>query len=208
NHAEVPATSYVNIVPKRGIFMSAFTEKAITDTFIKLLNKKPLDKITVKDLVDECGINRSTFYYYFEDIYDLLNHVFETETRRALEQLTEQENWSNATITAISFALENKRAIYHIYNSVSRERLEKYLYNIVEGVMTSAVNLVSRGLNVSAEDKAIAVDVYKFMLVGLVLDWVEKGMKSDAKQTLDRIFLMLDGNLRRMLERVSKPQPQ
>lgn len=184
--------------------MSSFTEKAITDTFIKLLNKKPLDKITVKDLVDECGINRSTFYYYFEDIYALLNHVFETETRRALENISEQDNWSNAMLNAISFALENKRAIYHIYNSVSRERLEKYLYNVVEGVMTYAVNLISIGLTVSAEDKAIAVDVYKFMLVGMVLDWVENGMKSNAKQKLERVFLMLDGNLRRMLERVAK----
>lgn len=183
--------------------MSAFTEKAITDTFIKLLNTKPLDKITIKDLVDECGINRSTFYYYFEDIYDLLNHVFETETRRALEQLTEQENWSDTMLTAISFALDNKRAIYHIYNSVSRERLEKYLYNVVEGVMTYAVSIASRGLNVSTEDKAIATDVYKFMLVGLVLDWVGNGMKSDAKKNLERLFLMLDGTLHQMLVRAA-----
>lgn len=184
--------------------MSAFTEKAITDTFIKLLNRKPLDKITVKDLADECGINRSTFYYYFEDIYALLNHVFEVETHRALEHIGEQKNWSEAMLTAISFALKNKRAIYHIYNSVSRKRLENYLCNVVEGVMNYAVSLISRGLTVSAEDKAIAVNVYKFMIVGMVLDWVEKGMKSDAKQKLDRIFFMLDGNLRRMLERASE----
>ena len=48
--------------------MPAFTKKAIADSFLKLLREKPLDKITIKDIVEDCGINRNTFYYHFEDI--------------------------------------------------------------------------------------------------------------------------------------------
>ena len=43
--------------------MSQFTKRAIMETFIKLLGEHPLDKITVKDIVEECGVNRNTFYY-------------------------------------------------------------------------------------------------------------------------------------------------
>ena len=42
--------------------MAQFTQKAIVESLIKLLNERPLDKITIKDIVEECGINRNTFY--------------------------------------------------------------------------------------------------------------------------------------------------
>ena len=60
--------------------MSAFTKRAIKSTFLELLNQKTLDKITVKDIVETCGINRNTFYYYYADIYDLLEQLFTVHT--------------------------------------------------------------------------------------------------------------------------------
>lgn len=183
--------------------MSAFTEKAITDTFIKLLNKKPLDKITIKDLVDECGINRSTFYYYFDDIYDLLNHVLDMETKKALDNNFHESNWMDGLMNAISFATENKRAVYHIYNSVSRDELERYLYKTVGAVTEYAVNAAAMGLKVSNEDKAIVSNVYKYIFVGLVHEWLESDMRDDAKDILNRVYNMLEGNMRTMLERAA-----
>lgn len=51
--------------------MLQLTKKAIVNSFIKLLNEKPLDKITVKNIAEDCGINRNTFYYHFSDIREL-----------------------------------------------------------------------------------------------------------------------------------------
>ena len=53
--------------------MSQFTKKAIIDAFVELISERPLSKITVKDIVTRCGVNRNTFYYYFEDIYALID---------------------------------------------------------------------------------------------------------------------------------------
>ena len=66
--------------------MSKFTKQAIIDTFIKMLEVKSLDKITVKELVKECGINRNTFYYYYKDIYDLLEDIFIQESSRIISE--------------------------------------------------------------------------------------------------------------------------
>ncbi|HBJ10863.1 MAG TPA: TetR family transcriptional regulator, partial [Ruminococcaceae bacterium] len=52
--------------------MAQFTKKAIIDAFTELIGERPFDKITVKDIVTRCGVNRNTFYYYFEDIYALV----------------------------------------------------------------------------------------------------------------------------------------
>ena len=67
--------------------MSHLTEQAIQATFIRLLNERPLDKITVRDLADECGISRNTFYYHYHDIYELLEKMFEGEKERMLQDM-------------------------------------------------------------------------------------------------------------------------
>ena len=56
--------------------MASFTRKAIMDSCLRLLEERPVDKITVKDIVEDCGINRNTFYYHFHDKYHLIAWIF------------------------------------------------------------------------------------------------------------------------------------
>lgn len=55
--------------------MSQVTKRALDQSLKNLLLKKPLTKITVNDIAEDCGINRMTFYYHFKDIYDLVEWV-------------------------------------------------------------------------------------------------------------------------------------
>ena len=56
--------------------MANFTKNAIKASCLKLLNERPISKITVKDIVEDCGINRNSFYYHFQDIPALFyNHL-------------------------------------------------------------------------------------------------------------------------------------
>ena len=55
--------------------MAIATKKLLADGLKELLGKKTLDKITVKELVTACGVNRQTFYYNFQDIYELLEEI-------------------------------------------------------------------------------------------------------------------------------------
>ena len=56
--------------------MPSFTKQAIVEAFLKLAARRQLARITVKDVVDACRINRNTFYYYFKDIYNVAEEVF------------------------------------------------------------------------------------------------------------------------------------
>ena len=55
--------------------MASFTKKAIRDSFVKLLNEKSLSQITIRDIVDDCGVNRNTFYYYYQDLPQLMESI-------------------------------------------------------------------------------------------------------------------------------------
>lgn len=181
--------------------MPQFTENAIIASFLKLLNEMPLDKITIKTIVDDCGLNRSTFYYYFEDINALLDEVLRRETLKALDPQISIESWQEGIIQGLEFALSNKRAVYHIHKSGGAKRLERYLSAVAGHLMHRFVVSQAEGLNVSEEDIRIVSDVYKYAAVGMLRQWVADDMKRDPKESIRRLGRLLDGNIRTILER-------
>ena len=58
--------------------MAVRTKQAIRQAFIELLNERPLDKISVKDIAERSTVIRNTFYYYYADIYALVEEIFQT----------------------------------------------------------------------------------------------------------------------------------
>ena len=184
--------------------MAAFTERAIAECFMSLLNEKTLDKITVKDIVDTCGINRSTFYYYYEDVYDLLNKILEFETGKITESHKECDTWVEGVEEAMSFALMNKKAVMHIYKSVSREKLEKYIRSVVSSAMISAIRHQAKDTDASQDDIALVADVYMYMLVGMIFKWLEDGMLEEPMDTIRKLGFLLEGNIHEMLLRAGK----
>lgn len=175
--------------------MAQFTKKAIIESFLKLLNERPLDKITIKDVVEDCQINRNTFYYHFENIPALVEVIFREETERVIAEHQDISSWEDGFIAAADFALKNKKVIYHIYNSANRGDFERYLNNITSDVMTRFVEQMSRGVRVSGEDKALLSSFYKAALTGMILDWLNAGMKYDPVTVIRRLGKMLDGNI-------------
>lgn len=178
--------------------MPAFTKKAIADSFLKLLREKPLDKITIKDIVEDCGINRNTFYYHFSDIPALVEMILKMETERVLGERLGEDSWEEGFIAAARFALENKRSVYHIYNSVNREVFEQYLNQIGMGVMEHFVEKAAEGYDVLEEDKKLMAAFYRSALTGMILDWLGSGMKYEPEAVIRRLGVMLDGNIERV----------
>ena len=78
--------------------MASSTKEALGNALKQMLAVKPIDKITVKDLVEVCGVNRQTFYYHFDDVYDLLEWVFEEDTNKALPHEIRYEMWRDNVI--------------------------------------------------------------------------------------------------------------
>lgn len=184
--------------------MANFTRKAIMESLIKLLNEKTLDKITVKDIVEDCGINRNTFYYHFQDIHELVIELLNRETENVLLKNIMENSWEDSFITAAKFALENKKAIYHIYNSVSREDLERYLNTIAKDVMSRFITKNADSLEIDEIDKDLIVNFYKSALVGMVMDWISSGMKGDPEQLIHRLGYLHEGSIIYSLKRAAK----
>lgn len=184
-----------------------YTKEMINKVFIKLLNEKPLQKITVKEITTECEINRNTFYYHYEDIYALLSEIFQMELERVLEEYNDKLSWEDSFMLAAKFSLENKRAIFHVYNSMQREELTNYVSKVAGNVMMRYVERVGEQIDATEEDKKLIAYFYQCALTEMVLNWVATGMKDDPETIIRRIGLLFDGNIELSLKRSEELNP-
>lgn len=178
-----------------------YTRKVIRETFLQMLGEMPLDKITVKDIVLRCNINRNTFYYHYADIYAVLTEVLDMDLQRVIDEYNDTMSWEESCLSAARMALDNKRAVYHIYNSIRREELERYMYGVAGSIMTRYVEHVSAGIPAGEGDKRIIARFYQSAMTEMVIQWIIGGMKEDPEVAIRRIGQLFDGNIVMSLKR-------
>ncbi len=182
--------------------MSQVTKRALEASLKNLLLQKPLSKITISDITEDCGINRMTFYYHFKDIYDLVEWSCLEDASRALAGNKTYETWQQGFLQLFKAVQDNKPFIMNVYHSVSREQVENYLYKVTYDLLEGVVEEQARGMSVRDEDKAFIATVYKYAFVGLMLDWIKGDMKGDPQAIVDRLEQVIHGNVRAALERL------
>lgn len=181
--------------------MSQVTKRALEASLKNLLLKKPLSKITINDITEDCGISRMTFYYHFKDIYDLVEWSCLEDAKRALEGKKTYETWQQGILQIFEAVLDNKPFIINVYRSVSREHVENYLFKLTYDLLIGVVNEKSAGMTIREEDKEFIADFYKYAFVGVMLNWVKDDMKEDPHKIVDRISLIMHGNVTEALDK-------
>ena len=184
--------------------MNNLTKNALEESLKKFLLHKPLDKITISDLTDDCGISRMAFYYHFKDIYDLVEWACIEDATRALQGKKTYDTWQDGLLQIFEAVLENKPFILNVYRSVSRERMENNLYSLIYQVIEGVVEEKSVNMKVSAEQKKFIADFYKYSFVGVMLDWVKRGMKETPREMAGLISITMQGNIGNSLQNMEK----
>ncbi len=181
--------------------MSQITKRALEQSLKNLLLKKPLTKITINDIAEDCGINRMTFYYHFKDIYDLVEWSCLEDARKALEEKKTYETWQQGFIQLFEAVRENRPFIMNVYRCVHREQVEKYLKPLVDNLLLGVIDEEAVGMTVRDEDKAFIAQVYSYAFVGLMLDWIRDDMREDPEALVGRLALVLKGSVSQALGR-------
>ena len=180
--------------------MADFTKRAIRSSFIKLLNEKPLKQISVRDIVDDCGINRNTFYYHFQDIPSLIETILEEDSERLMQdpKLDSIEDCLNLIIDLL---IQNRKAVLHIYKSANRDFFEQHHWRICHFIVRNYLDKKLDGNTVSEEDRAILGAYMESLLFGVVMGWLEKGLPEDIHRFVHRLCELKQGDLDLMIEK-------
>ena len=175
--------------------MSQVTKRALEQSLKNLLLKKPLNKITVADIADDCGINRMTFYYHFKDIYDLVEWSCLEDAKRALDEKKTYDTWQQGLLQIFEAVQENKPFIMNVYRCVHAEQVEKYLQPLVDRLLLGVLEEESRGMTIRDEDKQFIAQVYSYIFIGLMLDWIKDDMHEDPRQIVGRLARLIKGSM-------------
>lgn len=183
--------------------MPNFTEKAIKEAFLKLLNENPINKISVRTIVEECGINRNSFYYHFRDIPSLIEEIVTDAANALIQKYPSINSLDEAAEAAFQFALNNKKAVLNICNSANRHIYEQYLMSICEYVVKTYFEtaFASEQGGINQVDKDILVHFARCELFGLYIDWINDGMKDDAIERFKRFISLCHGMSGELIER-------
>ncbi len=178
-----------------------YTKELIKREFLQLLEDKSFHSITIAMLAERCDISRNTFYYHYEDIYTLVKEILADELEKIDEEYNATLSWEESLLHAASFLLENKKAALNLFQSLDKKDTDDYLFDVCESVMSRYVENQCSANNIDAneEDKRLVTDFYRAALVGLLDQWIQKGMVPSPKATILRIGQLFDGNIERSL---------
>ncbi|MBQ9511558.1 MAG: TetR/AcrR family transcriptional regulator C-terminal domain-containing protein [Lachnospiraceae bacterium] len=162
--------------------MVQYTKRAIEDTFLRMVTEQSLDRITVKDLVTECGVNRNTFYYHYTDIYDLIEKTFLREKDRVLGQDYTNVSYRDALEEVIDLLLNNRQAIGNIYFSKGKEIIERYLKELGDEFCGGYIRARAAGRKIDDQILYLVTACYSEAFRGIMERWLAEydGMKKDG----------------------------
>ena len=184
------------------------TKAIIIDAFWQLLEEKPYNKITVKDIVDRCHLNRNTFYYHFHDIPELLEDSIKSELDYIIQTYCNPGSPIDCLTPLVQNTLRRKKSTLHIYRSVQREVFLRYLDQLVLHIVTKYIETVTVGLTLPPEDKTLLIRFYKCALVGVYLDWLDSGLNYDLEKSAIRITELLSGSGKQAILKATEAQIQ
>lgn len=176
------------------------TKQALEASLKRMMLKKPLDKITIRDITEDCGISRMTFYYHFKDIYDLVEWVCAEDASQALQGKKTYDTWHEGLLQIFEAVLENKPFILNAYRCISRDQMERFLFRLTYDLIRGVVEERSQGVEISEEDKAFIAEFYKYSFVGIMLDWIRQGMNADYQIIVEKISITMQGNISRSIQ--------
>lgn len=185
------------------------TKARLAKSLKELMAEQTLDKITVKEIVQKCGVNRQTFYYHFRDIYDLLDWMFMHEGAEFLKMnpIYDRDDDGQTVLRMLSgYLQENRSSVTSIYHSMGRELLYQYLCKQIYKMLSKIVIRRTASYKISEFELETVVNFYKHAFVGSMLDWVEEGMPGTPEDVVDRYRPLIKGMFDAAMKKMAQSQ--
>ena len=184
--------------------MASSTKKALADALKKMMVIKPIDRITVNDLVETCGVSRQTFYYHFDDVYDLLEWVFEEDANANLPSEVVYDNWRHDVTLWFKYLSDNSTFALNVYNSNSRLYMLRYIKGRLRECIRSFSEIVAEDCSIDRQDFEFIVEFYSNVVVGLISQWMDLGMQLPKEITTEKVLKVLDNSIENIMARFQK----
>jgi probable dihydroxyacetone kinase regulator len=174
---------------------SNITKNATAAAMKQLMEKIPFDRITTADIVNKCGISRKTFYYHFQDKYDVVNWIFSVDIIDGILESTTFSNWMDGSLKLCHYIKENKTFYTNAVNASGQNCFIQFLHTLTELQLNKLCKDALEKEILSRDDFNFLVEFYYHAFIGVFTIWVKNDMKESPEVIVDRWIAVVDKSL-------------
>lgn len=163
------------------------------ENFEAMLVEMPFNKVTVSALVERCEISSNTFYYHFRDIYELLDRWIAIKVNKYMNLDDENQDWAECLKDTLKAMQRNPKMIYHIWDAISKDRLERFVFGYVQDWFYEATKKRLGDTGISDSLMRDIAGFYCYSILGFVLKFLWDDMRADVDQAVDRLGSVFAG---------------
>lgn len=175
--------------------MANKTKQALAESLKRLLTTKPLNKITITDITEDCAISRMTFYYHFRDIYDLIEWICMDEGGRAIGSCKDYDTWEEGFQSVCRSVLKNRSFVEAVYRSIRHDQIEEYLYRVLYEMIFAVVQERTEGEPIPEAERERLTEFFTMSFLGTALLWVRKGFRETPEELTRGLSMIVSGQI-------------
>ena len=177
--------------------MSLATRKEFSAALKKLMAVKPINKITVRELVTECGMNRNSFYYHFEDIYALFKWMIEAEAVEVVRQYDLMLDYHEVVNFVLDYVENNQYLLANAYNAIGQAGLKRFLYLDFLSCLGNLIDQGAQKQNIALEEdyRQFLYAFYAEAIAGTLLDYITNSQTRSREKVVSYLERLLRSTL-------------
>ncbi len=177
------------------------TKKALARSLRNAMEKKPFSKITVTEIITDCGVNRKTFYYHFQDIYALLKWMLQQDAIEVVKKLDFVSDLSQAIRFVMDYVETNNHLISCAYDSIGHDVVKSFFYTDFIAMTGQYIEGKEKSLNMRLDEKyrSFLNRFYTEALSGMLMDWIKEREDVDKENIIDYISKTLDNSVTQLI---------
>ena len=189
--------------------ISLNTKKMLASSLKKLLESKPLPKVTVSEIITDCKVNRKTFYYHFENVYALLNWMLKQEAIEVIKQMDLITDYEEAIYFVLDYIDENEMILKNIYHFMGKDELLQFFHqDFIELSATVIEKAAEKNqINVNREFKDLLSRFYTGAIASLLLERINSKSPHDREKIVQYISLILNNSITNILIAAGSENP-
>jgi probable dihydroxyacetone kinase regulator len=168
--------------------MASMTKRMIAHVFLQLTDEKDVDKITVKDIVERVEITRQTFYYHFQDIFDLIESILEQKMTEIYQKSLEASTMTEALRMLLSIIEEHPSLIRKIQASQHHEQINQLFFQTMIAYFRKMIDTKQLFMDMSRADMEFSLHFYSYGIAGMIFEACQKNRQVDLDKMASQIY--------------------
>ena len=161
------------------------TKYELADAMKRCMKTAPVEKITVKEIVEACGVTRQTFYRNFQDKYDLINWYFDKLVLQSFEQIGMGNTVGESLTQKFEFILNEKAFFTEAFRSDDYNSVKEHDFELI---LQFYKDLIARKTSRPLEEEMeFLLEMYCRGSVYMTEKWVLGGMKDTPRRMSDKL---------------------